>query len=98
MIGLQPPIFTLEYAKKHEKIDGALIRLPTRRKPVVLLAAPSGDSNMKSISVLPLVSKIDQKMNGDGFFRSEYATGHTGSDAQLTQEAEVKPHIDAQCE
>ena len=74
------------------------MRLPTRRKPVMVLAASSGDSNMRPVSALPLVSKIDQKMNADGFFRSEYATGHTGSDAQLTQEAEVKPHIDAQCE
>jgi len=64
----------------------------------MVLAAPSSDGNVRSFSALPLVSKIDQKMNGDGFFRSEYATGHTGSDAQLTQEAEVKPHIDAQCE
>ncbi|WP_458372764.1 hypothetical protein [Pseudomonas laurylsulfatiphila] len=64
----------------------------------MVLAAPSRDGNITPVSALPLVSKIDQKMNGDGFFRSEYATGHTGSDAQLTQEAEVKPHIDAQCE
>jgi hypothetical protein len=64
----------------------------------MVLAAPSRDGNMPPVSALPLVSKIDQKMNAHGFFRSEYATGHTGSDAQLTQEAEVKPHIDAQCE
>jgi hypothetical protein len=64
----------------------------------MVLAAPSSDGNVRPVSALPLVSKIDQKMNADGFFRSEYATSHTGSDAQLTQEAEVKPHIDAQCE
>jgi hypothetical protein len=40
-----------------------------------------------------LVSKIDQKMNGLGFFRSEYATGGTGTDPHLTPEAEVKPHM-----
>jgi len=37
-------------------------------------------------------------MNGDGFFRSEYATGDTGSDPHLTPEAEVKPHMHQECE
>jgi len=47
---------------------------------------------------LPSVSKIDQKMNGDRFFRSEYAAGDTGSDPHLTPEAEVKPHMHQECE
>ncbi|MGF6558473.1 hypothetical protein ABIA48_004853 [Pseudomonas sp. S30_BP2TU TE3576] len=42
---------------------------------------------------LPLVGRTDQKMNGIGFFRSEYAAGNTGSAPHLTPEAEVKPHI-----
>jgi hypothetical protein len=50
----------------------------------MVLAAPSRDSNMRPVSALPLVSKIDQKMNGDGFFRSEYATDDTDTDAHLT--------------
>jgi hypothetical protein len=74
----------LEYAKKGEKICTAFISLPTRRKPFRATAAPSSDSNVQLTTTLPLVSKFDQKMNGDGFFRSEYATGGTGNDAHLT--------------
>jgi hypothetical protein len=74
----------MEYAKKHEKIGMALICLPTRRKPVRVVAAPFSDSNMRSTTALPLVSKTDQKMNGYGFYRSEYATGDTGCEPHLT--------------
>jgi hypothetical protein len=74
----------LEYAKKSEKICTAFICLPIRRKTFRATPAPSSDSNVRPTTTLPSVSKFDQKMNGHGFFRSEYATGGTGNDAHLT--------------
>ncbi|WP_133160903.1 hypothetical protein [Pseudomonas laurylsulfativorans] len=74
----------MEYGKKDEKNAMAFIGLPTRRKPVMVLAAPFSDGDMRPIRALPLVSKVDQKMNWYGFFRSEYATGDTGCEPHLT--------------
>jgi hypothetical protein len=53
-------------------------------KPVTTRAAPPRLAMCNHPWTLPLVSKTDQKMNGDGFFRSEYAAGDTGSDPHLT--------------
>ncbi|MNR06517.1 hypothetical protein D3C85_1225900 [compost metagenome] len=86
-----PPDFSMESGKKDEKIGAALICLPTRRKASNGAGCAIQAGNKRLAISLPLVRTIDQKTNGSGVFRSEYATGDTGSAPHLTPEAEVKP-------
>src|SRR5207253_5443690 len=88
-----PPDFPHGIWKKDEKIGGALICLPTRRKPSNGAGCAIQAGNVRLSISLPFVGTIDQKMNGLGLFRSEYAAGDTGSDPHLAPEAEVKPHM-----
>jgi hypothetical protein len=74
-----PSFFPWNPQKKTKKSAGLSAASQLAAKPVIVLAGAILAGNERLAISLPLVRTTDQKMNGTGFFRSEYATDDTGS-------------------